>query len=600
MRSARESTAQKVKRANIESQPGLRKNGKNRTSALGEWKKHGVKRGSGMKRYRLSVTIILVSLVALVTTAGSLGLAACGGKSSSVTSSPGVQTPKKGGSLVIAWNGEPASLDPAIAYNLIDWQICHDVFDTLYQFAPKPGIAGTQLEPGLATSMPQLTNGGKTYTIPLKHGVKFQPPVSREVTAEDFKYSFERMMKLPLAPGTSFYTGVVGADEFMNGKAAHISGFKVVDPYTLQITLKSPNLAFIDELSMYFCSPIPKEWVEKWGDRQVARHPLGTGPFMLDHWTPGQEIVLKRNPNYRDASHVWLDQVRYAMSVNPQTAFLRLKLGQVDVLGDMVPAANVASVTHDPVWKQYVYSMPEVGTIYLSLNTQMKPLDNVKVRQAISWAINRDKLVRLLAGQAKPLYQIYPPGMPGYQADKKWYGYDPAKAKALLAEAGYPNGFTTMLYTDNVDPDPKLMGSIQNDLAAVGIKAGVKTMSNQTFWSQRSTPKTLTISSFLWFMDFPDPVDWMTLFLKSSAVNGGQNSSFWWSPTVEQLYKEAQASTDPAARLAKYDEIQATIMDQAAWVTLYSPVLTSMCSKNVGGFYMHWVYQVDPVHYWRQ
>jgi oligopeptide transport system substrate-binding protein len=529
---------------------------------------------------------------------GSL-LAACGGSSTSSAASPASSgTPQKGGTLVFAWNSEPASLDPAIAYNLIDWQICHDIFDSLYQFAPKPGIAGTKLEPGLAAAMPQLTNGGKTYTIPLKQGIRFQQPVNREVTAEDFKYSFERMMKLPLAPGTSFYTGVVGADAYMNGTAAHISGFKVVDPYTLEITLASPNLAFIDELSMYFCSPIPKEWVAKWGNREVSRHPLGTGPFMFDHWTPGQEIVLKRSPNYRDATHVWLDQLTYAMSINPETAFLRLKLGQVDVLGDMVPPADVVGIAQNPVWKKYVYSMPEVGTNYLSLNTQMKPLDNVKVRQAISWAIDRDKLVRLIAGQGKPLYQIYPPGMPGYQADKQWYGYDPAKAKALLAQAGYPNGFSTTLDTDNVDPDPKIMGSIQNDLAAVGIKAGVKTMANQTFWNERSTPKTLTISSFQWFMDFPDPVDWMTLFLKSGAVSGGENCSFWWSPTVEQLYKEAQASTDPTVRLAKYDEIQATIMDQAAWVTLYSPILTSMCSKNVGGFYTHWVYQFDPVHYW--
>ena len=124
-----------------------------------------------------------------------------------------------------------------------------------------------------------------------------------------------------------------------------------------------------------------------------------------------------------------------------------------------------------------------IGTIYIFLNVQFPPLDNVTVRQAISWAIDRDKLVKLLTGQAQALYQVYPPGMPGYQADKKWYGYDPAKAKQLLAQAGYPNGFTTDLYTDNVDPYPKLFQSIQNDLAA-GRHQGrtCKTMSNATFF----------------------------------------------------------------------------------------------------------------------
>jgi oligopeptide transport system substrate-binding protein len=553
-----------------------------------------------MKHHQLRLAFILALLVAVGVAAGSLALGACGGSSPSATSSPAARGPQRGGSLNIAWNAEPASLDPAIAYNLIDWQIAHDVFDTLYEWVPKPGAAGTQLEPGLAAAMPTISSDGKTYTIPLKQGIKFQPPINREVTAEDYKYSFERMMSLPLAPATNFYTGVVGADAFMAGKASHISGFKVLDPSTLQITLTSPNLAFIDTLSMYFTSPIPKEWVQKWGNKKVARHPLGTGPFVFDHWTPGQEIVLKRNPNYRDAAHVWLDSLDYQVSLSPQTAFLRLQRGEVDMLGDMVPPGEIVNVTTNPSLKPYVYSMPEVGTIYLFVNTQMKPLDNVKVRQAISWAINRDKIVKLLGGQAQSLYQLWPPGMPGHQADKKWYGYDPAKAKTLLAEAGFPNGFSTMLYTDNVDPDPKIMGSIQNDLAAIGIKAGVKTMSNETFWTERSTPKTLTMGTFLWFMDFPDPSDWMTLFLKSSAVDGGLNCSFWWSPQVEQLYQEAQASTDPTARLAKYDEIQATVMDQAAWVTLYSPILTTMISKNVGGFYMHWVYQFDPVHYWRQ
>jgi ABC-type transport system substrate-binding protein len=553
-----------------------------------------------MKRRQFCLAVVLVSLVAAVTAGSSLMLGACGGQTAPATSSSAAQTPHQGGSLNIAWNSEPASLDPAIAYNLIDWQIAHNIFDTLYQWVPKPGSAGTELEPGLASAMPTISSDGKTYTIPLKHGIKFQPPVNREVTAEDFKYSFERMLSLPQAPATNFYTGVVGADAFMAGKAAHVDGFKVLDPYTLEITLASPNLAFIDTLSMYFTSPIPKEWVEKWGNKKVPRHPLGTGPFAFDHWTPGQEIVLNRNPNYRDVSQVWLDQLNYEISLNPQTAFLRLQRGEVDMLGDMVPPGEVVNVTTNPSMKPYVYSMPEVGTIYLFLNTQMKPLDNVKVRQAISWAVNRDKIVKLLAGQAQSLYQLWPPGMPGHQPDKKWYGYDPAKAKALLAEAGFPNGFSTMLYTDNVDPDPKIMGSIQNDLAAVGIKAGVKTMSNETFWTQRSTPNTLTIGNFLWFMDFPDPSDWMTLFLKSSAVDGGVNCSFWWSPKVEQLYQEAQATMDPTARLAKYDEIQATILDQAAWVTLYSPILTTMISKNVGGFYMHWVYQFDPVHYWRK
>jgi ABC-type transport system substrate-binding protein len=240
-----------------------------------------------------------------------------------------------------------------------------------------------------------------------------------------------------------------------------------------------------------------------------------------------------------------------------------------------------------------------IGTIYLFLNVQFPPLDNVAVRQAISWAIDRDKLVKLLAGEAQPLYQVYPPGMPGYQADKKWYGYDPAKAKQLLAQAGFANGFKTTLYTDNVDPYPKLFQSIQNDLAQVGIKADLKTMSNSTFATLAATPHSEAIGRYLWYMDFPDPSDWISpLFSKAAAVAEGTNNSFWSSPTLEAMIVQAQAMTDPAARLAKYDEMQAYIMSQAPYVTLYSPVMTTMCSKRVRGFYLHEVYTYDPVNYW--
>jgi ABC-type transport system substrate-binding protein len=427
----------------------------------------------------------------------------------------------------------------------------------------------------------------------------FQPPLSREVTAEDFKYSFERMMKLPTAPGTYFYTNiVVGAAAYQQGKTAHVSGYKALDQHTIEFDLVKPNLAFTKSL-MEFCDVVPKEWVEKWGNKDFGRHPLGTGPFMFDHWTPGQEIVLKRNPNYRDASHVWLDGIKFELSDNPQTAFLKLQRGEVDVLGNNVPPGNVVQVMNDPSWKPYVYQEPMIGTIYLFLNGQFPPLDNVKVRQAISWAINRDKLVKLLSGQAQALYQVYPPGMPGYQADKKWYGYDPAKAKQLLAAAGYPNGFKTTLYTDNVDPYPKLFQSIQNDLATVGIKADLKITNNATFFTLSSTANTCAIGRELWYMDYPDPSDWIIpLFTKAAAVTGAQDNAFWWSPVIEKMVKKAQAMTDAQARLALYEQMQAYIMGQAPYVTLYSPVMTTMVSKRVGGFYLHEAFTYDPVHYW--
>ena len=556
--------------------------------------------------HRPSIRSAAAAVALALVLATALALAACGGSTGGGGgSSPASDTPRQGGTLVLSYLTEPSSLDPAIAWNVIDWQIEHDIYQGFLQYAHKAGAAGTELIPCLATEVPGTGNGGisadgKTYTFHLREGVMFQPPVSREVTAADFKYSFERMMSSPRAPATSFYMGVVGAKKFMDGKADEISGFKVVDDYTVEISLQSPDLSFLNALTMDFCDVVPKEWVDKWG-KQFNRHPLGTGPFVFQKWTPGQEIVLTRNPDYWEEGKPYLDTVDYQLSFTPSTALLKLERGEVDVLGDGIPVPDLPRVQADPTWKQQIASQPLVAISYMFMNVEMKPFDDVKVRQALSWAIDREKLVKLQAGQAMPLWQFYPKGLPGHQEGKVFYGYDPAKAKQLLADAGYPDGFKTMLYTDNVDPNPRLWQSVQADLAAVGVQAELKTMSNNTFYNQQGTPKTLTAGSFGWWMDFPDPSDWIgPLFSKASAVPGGMNSSFWWSPELEKMYVEAQAMTDPEARIAKYSEMQDYIATQAPYVPCYQPIQTTMCSEATGGFYLHPVYQIDPTQYWKK
>ena len=262
------------------------------------------------------------------------------------------------------------------------------------------------LEPCLATEVPSVENGGISedglvYTFHLREGVKFQPPVDREVTAADFKYSFERMMSEPRAPATSFYMGVVGAEEFMDGKADEISGFKAVDDYTVEITLASPDLSFLNALTMEFCDVVPQEWVEQWG-KEIRRHPLGTGRFMFESWEPGQEIVLKKNPNYWEEGKPYLDEIRYALLYNPSTALLKLQQGEIDALGDGVPPADIARLQTDPEWMDYVYTQPLIAIMYLFLNDGMPPYDDPKVREAIAWAVDRDNLVKLQGGQARP------------------------------------------------------------------------------------------------------------------------------------------------------------------------------------------------------
>ncbi len=509
--------------------------------------------------------------------------------------------PSRGGTLTLAYQAPPISLDPAITWEITDVAVVHAMFQGLFRYAAAADASGTQLEPCLALELPTasnggLTEGGRTITVKIRPGVRFHPPVNREVTADDFVYSIERMMdprRCPLAPATDFYLGIVGAEAFNDGRCDHIEGLEAVDPHTLRIRLDQPDPSFLNVLAMDFCDVVPKEWVLRWG-ADFGKHPLGTGPFMFDSSQPRREVVLRRHPSYWEEGLPYLDAVRFCV-YSPATALDLWRHGEVDGLGDGVPPAAIDELTEDPETRPLVHSAPQIASILLFMNVALPPLDNVKVRQAISWAIDREKLVRVLAGGAEPLYQFYPPGMPGHDPEARFYGYDPERAKELLAEAGLAGGFETRLYTDNIDPDPQVMESVRDDLAAIGISADVHPMASTSYATLQSTPRTLTMGYMAWWVDFPDPADWvMPLCGKGSAVN----SSFWSSPQLDRMLSEARLATDPAARLARFVDMQRLIMDEAPYAPLFAPKRTTVRSARVGGFYLHPVYLIDPLGLW--
>jgi peptide/nickel transport system substrate-binding protein len=561
---------------------------------------------------RMTRRQLLVRATALgfsATAAGSL-LAACGSSTSTATSSSAAgTTPTNGGTLRVAWQGEPTGLDPAVSYEVESWEMENMLFSGLVKYASASGVAGTQLVGDIATEVPSvanggITNGGKTYTFHLRSGVKFAPPVNRAITADDVKWSIERMMRVPRAPATYFYDGIVGATEYgaTNSKATQITGIKVIDPTTIEFDLTHPDPTFLYEISLPFCYVVDKGTVAQYGT-QVDRHPVGTGPFAFVSWTPGQEIVMKRNPNYFDASQVRLDGIDFTFSADPSTALLQLERGNIDVLGDGVPPASYVQVTHNPQFKNDVISAPQIAWFYLFINTTIKPFNNVLVRQSLNYAVNTQKLLKILAGQAAPLNQIYPAGMPGHDSSASFYSYDPVKAKAVLAQAGFPNGFKVTLYADNVDPVPSVAQSVQYDLQQVGLNVSIKLLDRSTYFTLTETKGNPCALGVLdWYQDFPDPADWYgPLFSKSAAeTNGGNNQSWWYSPQAETIYAQTLVEPDPAKRIQLFQQIQKIIMAQAPVVPLYQPVFNGMASSSVGGFYVHPVWQLKYDTFWKK
>ena len=537
-----------------------------------------------------ALTLLGLSALCLLAT---LVLSACGPKVGESSPTTGAASPHRGGSLVFVSGYEPRTLDPVTSWDL---NTLVNIFDTLYEYEGKPGAAGLKLLPALAASMPRVSADGRTYLIRLRHGVRFAPPVNREVTAGDVQYSFERLLRHPESWCTFFYNNVDGVREFIAGEGDHLRGLRVVDPYTVEFRLIDPDPAFINTLAMWFCGVVPREWVAKWG-RQFVRHPLGSGPYMLDEWKAGTWIILKRNPNYSGAAPAWLDEVKLSLSSpSPERDLMRLLRGEVDFVS--LSHETYVQAKSMPGLSKYLFWDTFVACDVVLMNAQMRPFDDVRVRRAVCWAIDRERIARL-AGEF-PLWQIYPPGMPGYDPDVKYYGYDPAKARSLLAEAGYPDGLDTTLFAPG-GGDTKLAQAVQNDLKAVGIRAKIRLVPPETYWTVLSTPHTAPMAMRWWAMDYPDPYDWiMPFFTKAAAVKDGSNHSFWWDPKLEAMLVEAQRTFDPAARLAKYREMQAFISDQAPAVPLASGAMGGLVSRRVGGFFFHQVYSLLYGYYWRQ
>jgi peptide/nickel transport system substrate-binding protein/oligopeptide transport system substrate-binding protein len=516
---------------------------------------------------------------------GALLLATAGGA---------LATPKQGGTLTETFKDDVSTLDPAIGYDWQNWSLIKSLFSRLMDY--KPGT--TILVPDLAESY-AVSPDGLTYTFKLRHGVKFHN--GREMTADDVAYSYNRTVNPKTqSPGQGFFKSIAGYDDMAAGKADHMSGIKVVDPYTLAITLSKPDATFLQVVALNFSGVVAKEDVAKWG-ADYGHHPDGTGAYYLDSWTLGQELVMKRNTDYYTKGVPYLDEVDIKIGAEPLTALLQLQKGQIDIAGDGIPPASFLQVMNNPDEKKLVVSAPQLETSYLTMNVNMKPLNDVRVRQAINMAINKDRIVKIINGRADIATQPLPPGMPGYDPNFKGYAYDPDKAKELLKEANYDSSQSMDLMVYNTDPNPRIAQAIQQDLAAVGITVNIKSLDQSVIISAGGTANTVPLiwsGGMGWIADFPDPSDFYGPILGcAGAVKGGWNWSWYCNKEIDAEAAKADGMVAPDqadARAKLWSQIFEKIMTQdAPWVPVFNEKRYTLHSARIGGDDSLFV---DPVH----
>jgi ABC-type transport system substrate-binding protein len=492
-------------------------------------------------------------------------------------------TPAKGGDIVVTYKDDITTLDPAIGYDWVNWSMIKSLFSRLMDY--EPGTA--KLIPSLAESF-EVSPDGLTYTFKLRPGVKFSN--GRTVVASDVKYSIERAVNPKTqGPGAGFFGAIAGFDAVSGGTSETLSGIETPDDQTVIFKLSRPDATFLHVLAINFASVVPKEAVEA-ANGDFGKQPVGSGTFILKDWTIGQKLVFDRNPDYFNKDMPYIDKVTVEVGQEPLVALLRLQKGEVDIAGDGIPPAKFLEIKNSPEGAQMIVDGEQLHTGYLTLNTKIKPLDDVKVRQAINMAVNKERITRILNGRATPANQPLPPLMPGYDKSFTGYAYDVEKAKALLAEAGYPDGFETVLFSTNTDPQPRIAQAIQQDLAAIGVKAEVRALAQGNVIAAGGTEGEAPMvwsGGMAWIADFPDPSNFYGPILGcAGAVQGGWNWSWYCNEALDKRAIEADSMSDPAKvaeRQAAWGKIFTDIMADAPWVPVINERRVVAKSLRMGG-----------------
>jgi ABC-type transport system substrate-binding protein len=503
---------------------------------------------------------------------------------------------RQGGTITITYKDDVATLDPAIGYDWQNWSMIKSLFDGLMDYVP----GTTELRPGLAESY-DVSEDGLTYTFRLRPGVLFHN--GREMTAEDVKYSLDRVTDPETqSPGAGFFAAIEGFDAASAGEAEGLSGVTVIDPRTVEIRLSRPDATFLHVMALNFASVVPREAVEEHG-ADFGKNPVGTGAFELDEWVIGQRLTFARNEEYWREGLPYLDAITFEVGQEPIVALLRLQNGEVDVPGDGIPPAKFQEVMGDPAQVARVVEGGQLHTGYITLNVNTPPFDQLAVREAVNMAINKDRIVQIINNRAVPASQPLPPTMPGYSEGYEGYPYDPEGARAKLEEAGLGDGFETVLYVMNTDPNPRIAQAIQQDLSEIGIDAEIRSLAQANVIEAGGAGEAPMIWSggMAWIADFPDPSNFYGPILGcAGAGEGGWNWSKFCDEAIDARAAEADSFADPSdpARLEMWSEVYRNVMAEAPWVPVFNEQRYTMKSERMGGADALYVDPVSiPVNY---
>ena len=466
-----------------------------------------------------------------------------------------------------------------------DYEIPLNIYDRLVDIEVKED-GSSEIVPSLAESW-EISGDALTYTFHLRQGVKFHN--GEELTADDVEYSFTRQLSVEGAVNTDFLAQIKGASQLLEGTTDQLEGFETVDDYTFTITLSEPYAGFLACLSTPGCSIYNREATEAAGD-QFGLDPsvtVGTGPFRLTDWTINDQLVLTRYEDYWKGPSE-LPGVVIRIVPDTETQRMMFESGELDVVDlDYLPDAVDDFTTRYP---DQIVSGPRVGTTYFTMNQNIEPFQDVRVRKAVQMAIDRQAILdALYGGRGQVENGIYPHGLYGFNSSLPEITYDPEEAKALLAEAGYANGFEMQIAADSSASDAtnQALEIIQAQLGEIGIQAEIQNMDESTWLATRNSGE---MGSFMstWTADYNDPDNFIYTFFGTPENTKLRSLNYSDTEVMERVQK-ARTIVDADERIAEYQALEEKIVtEDAAWVPMYSRTHSFAVSKRVQGFEVPW------------
>jgi peptide/nickel transport system substrate-binding protein len=528
-----------------------------------------------LRKLRGWIAVLAVAAVAAI------GLVSCGGGSGSSSGGGG----KQGGILNGTYASFPDYMDPQLSYTAEGWTAMGEVYIPLLTYKHGEGQEGSEVEPGLAKEMPKISNGGKTYTLFLRPGLKYSD--GKPVKASDFPYAVERLFKLN-SGGSPFYTSIVGAEKFAETKKGGIPGIKTNDKTgEIKIELEKPRGTFTNELALMFVAPVPKGTPD---EDLSANPPPGTGPYMITKSQPGRGWEYERNPYWAKANSKAMpsyptgivDGAKMTVVRNAQTQVNDIEQGKYDWMQNPPPADRYTEVKEKYEGTQFKVE-PTISTYYFWMNTTKPPFNDPKVRQAVNYAVDPAALERIYSGQIKATHQILPPGMPGYEKFDL-YPHDMAKAKEMLKEAN-PSDLNITVWTDTESPNNEAGEYYEGVLKEMGFNTKLKVINADNYFTvigNQSTPDLDTGWSD-WFEDYPHPNDFFQPLLSGESILQTNNGNFanMNEPSLnKEIAKLGEEELGPEQE-EKYAEMDKKFMELAPWAPYGTRTLSTFVSSNV-------------------